>query len=128
MLPLPTTTVTLRGPTFDVDPYEVGASTPNVAELGDDVGLYDDDLSIYGADGVSGVPPHIGTPPGRGSTSRSEVDAQLYLDVTPAIVPATIVVDETTEVEWVVRWVDRRQGLGLDHQTAGLVRIGGADG
>ena len=99
-----------------------------MAILDDNVGLYDDELGVYGSDGVAGVSAHISAPRGRGSTSRSEVDAQLLIDATPVIVPATVVVDEGTGAEWVVRWVDRRQGLGLDHQTAGLVRVGGADG
>jgi hypothetical protein len=108
MMLLATTTVTLRPPVVDADPYEV-----NPAPLGSD---------------IAGVAAHIGSPSGRGSTSRSQVDAQLLIGSTPVITPATVVIDEATNVEWLVSWVDRRRGLGLDHQTAGLIRVGGADG
>lgn len=69
------------------------------------------------------------SPQNRGSEvteggERSTVKARLTCD--PCDLKHTDkVVDAVTEQIWTVEYVEDRQGLGLDHVTAGLIRIAG---
>lgn len=106
MIPVFTTTVTVRRPDPDADPYE-GRTAPVVQ---------------------TGVPAHIGSPSGAELAiggQQSRVTDVLLTD--PADIRHTDhILDETTGDEYRIEWVRQRQGLALDHTKAGLVQFVGA--
>lgn len=105
---LSTTTITVRRPDGDGDPYDVQVAETVTA---------------------TGVPAHIGSPTGgdtRAGGEREVVDATLILDPSPALTLRDEVDDETTGETWQVVWVRQRHGLGIDHQRAGLRSVKGA--
>lgn len=108
MLPIATTTVTVRRPAGAEDPYVTAADAP-----------------VHS----SGTPAHIGQPSG------SEVDQGGQLEQITDVLLAEAgldlthtdqVEDERTGQRYRVAWVRARQGLGLDHVKAGLVTFQGA--
>ena len=109
-VPLATTTITIRRPDGTDDPYE----TPASALI------------------ARGVRAHIGSPSGSEKIvggAKEVVDAVVRLDPTPCLTHRDRLTDEGTGECWEVTWVRQRQGLGLDHQAAGLRAVkGGADG
>lgn len=106
MLPLATTTVTVKRPA-DGDPY-VTSSLSTVS---------------------SGTPAHIGQPSGsevqQGGEQESITDV-LLVEAGIDLTHTDLVVDDVTGQEYRVQWVRERQGLGLDHVRAGLVSHQGA--
>lgn len=106
MLPLATTTVTVKRPA-NGDPYETAS------------------LSTAS----SGTPAHIGQPSGsevqRGGELETITDV-LLADAGLDLRHTDLLVDEATGQEYRVAWVRERQGLGLDHVKAGLVTHHGA--
>lgn len=106
-----TTTVTVSRPTGDGDPYE-DPGTP--ATVG------------------AALPAHVSAPSGadaRIGGAQEVIDATLLLDPTPVLQRADIVADDVTGDSYRVTWARQRTGLGLDHQTAGLIAVkGGANG
>lgn len=107
MIPLATTTVTLRRTGGGADPYEP------------------DDLGFV----ATGVAAHVDVPAGAELVvggRQEDVNARLLLGPTPVVVPGDDVDDDTTGECWRVTWVRRRTGLGLDHQVAGLRAVKGA--
>lgn len=111
MLPLTTTTVTVTRPDGSGDPYvDPGAA----ATVG------------------TALPAHISSPSGsdrRVGGDQELVDAVLLLDPSPALTRLDLVHDDGTGEDYNVTWTRQRQGLGLDHQVAGLVAVkGGAGG
>lgn len=108
-IPLTTTTVTIRRPEGGDDPYEA------------------DQARLV----ARARRAHIGSP--RGSEkivggSKEVVDAVLRLDPQPCLTHRDRITDDGTGECWEVVWVRQRQGLGLDHQAAGLRAVkGGAD-
>lgn len=104
-----TTTVTVERLAEGVDPYD--AATPTERH--------------------SGVPAHISSPVGIETLvggNRTSIDARLFVDPAPALTTRDSIVDEATDESYRVVWVQRRRGLGLDHQVAGLRRVEGAAG
>lgn len=106
---LATTTVTLAEVPADVDPYDAVDPTEVATKL----------------------PAHISSPVGIETLlggNRDSIDARLHLDPTPALNTRHTVTDDVTGDAYRVVWVQRRTGLGLDHQIAGLRRVEGAAG
>ena len=108
MLPLATTTITIKRPAGGSgDPYE------------------DDPLDTVD----TGVPGHFSTPSG---TAREVGGDAVRIDfvwdgaVEPKIERSDVLVDETTGTTYRVAWATQRRGLGLDHQMAGVVFTEGA--
>jgi len=102
-----TTSVTIVRPDEVSDPYET-ADTVEVAV---------------------GVPAHISSPSGgdrRVGGDSMVIDAVLFVPTDTPLTRADTITDDTTGDEWRVTWVQRRVGLGLDHQKAGLVTTQGA--
>lgn len=108
MLPLTTTTVDVDRPTPNADPDEPGTL-----------------LRLY--TGLSG---HVGSPNGDSLVANGHqelVDAVLYVDLTdPPLSASDVITDLTTGDTYRVTWARRRQGIGLDHQAAGLRSVIGA--
>jgi hypothetical protein len=106
MIPLATTTITVRRPVAGQDPYEAPVPPPVMA----------------------GIPAHIGSP--SGIDVRIGGDQQVVTDrLDCAIVDlrhGDTVHDDGNDVTYSVVWVRRRYGLGLDHMEAGLVQTEGA--
>lgn len=104
-LPLATTTVTIVETASSGDPYE--DATPTTL-----------------ATGVRAV---IGSPSGRDLCVGGEQSIiHAVADVDGMLVTHTCqLIDETTGDRWAVAWVQRRVGLGLDHQHCGLTRVTG---
>lgn len=107
MIPLATTTVTVRRPAGD-DPYETPGESPVVA---------------------AGLAAHISAPSGSerfvgGQAER--VDAVLLIDAGADVAHTDIIDDDLTGERWDVAWVRKRTGLGLDHLKAGLRAFKGA--
>jgi hypothetical protein len=111
VLVLSTTTVGIRRPTQDDDPYETPATPTTIA---------------------TGVPAHISAPSGadaRVGGKEELVDAVLLVDTTTPLQRIDLIDDELTGETYSVTWTRQRTGLGLDHQKAGLVAVkGGASG
>lgn len=106
---LATTTVTVRQPNAELDPYEEADSTNLVA----------------------GWPGHIGSPSGTEQQSggqQERVDAVLLCDPIDGLDHTCIVTDDATAETWTVTWVRKRRGLGLDHMRVGLVAVSGGSG
>lgn len=106
MIPLATTSITVKQPASGGDPYEQ-ASTSTV---------------------VTGVRAHIGSARGREHIvggSKETLDASLSCD--PCDITHTcFVIDEATGETFEVVWAQRRRGLGIDHVEGGLRRVKGA--
>lgn len=106
MIPLATTTVTVRRPAAGADPYEAG--TPALV--------------------ATGIRAHIGSP--SGADVRVGGDQQVITDRLNAdlcdIAHGDTITDDRNQVTYAVVWVRRRIGLGLDHLVAGLVQAEGA--
>ena len=73
----------------------------------------------------------IGSPSGEERTGRAEAET---VNVTAQIDPVDAglrhldrIQDDDSGTVWNVQWADWRQGLGLDHYTAGLVRYDGQE-
>lgn len=81
---------------------------------------------------ATAVRAHIGSPSGRDQLrpggGREVVEAVCDCDPVAGAARFDRVVDANTGVAWDVVWVDQREGLGLDHTHAGLVRTTGAVG
>lgn len=103
-----TTTVTVLDQSGTGDPYETGTVTTL----------------------ATAVPAVISSPVGdenRLGGEREQVDAMAYVGAgAPELDRSCVLVDEQTTERWSVTWTRRRQGLGLDHQQAGLRAIKGA--
>jgi hypothetical protein len=105
VIPVATTTITITRPgTVDGDPTE--ATTPTEV--------------------AAGVRAVIGSPTGREPEGLERVDAVLTADVCD-LANHDLVDDDVTGDHWQVRWARTRLGVGLDHVTAGLVKVGGPD-
>lgn len=106
MIPLSTTTITIRRPAAGVDPYE----------------------QTTAALVTQGIAAHIGSP--GGADVRIGGDQQIITDHLDADVcdlrHGDTVTDDGNGVTYQVVWVRRRIGLGLDHMAAGLVQVEGA--
>lgn len=73
---------------------------------------------------AEGIRAHIGSPGGtenRGNGSQEIESHRLNCDPV-ALNHNDIVIDENTDEEYQVLWVDQREGLGLNHTVAGLLR------
>lgn len=109
MIPVATTTITVKSPASGGDPYEQ-ASTTTVA---------------------TGVRAHIGSARGHERIvggSKETLDAGLDCDPC-AITHTSIVIDEATDETFEVVWAELRRGLGMDHIEGGLRRVrGGSSG
>jgi len=104
---LPTTSVAVRRPSGQGDPYE--ADTRQLI--------------------VPCTPAHISGPSGTSIDSggaQEIVDAELFVSECPRLSKLDQVSDLTTGDVWEVVWTRTRQGLGLDHQVAGLRAVSGA--
>lgn len=110
MIPIPTTTVSVRRGVGIVDPYEAASETVV----------------------SSGVAAHIGSPSGADQAvggDKEVVSAVALLPPGTDIVYSDDLVDERTAERYTVAWVRSRAGLGLDHVKAGLHQTkGGASG
>jgi hypothetical protein len=110
MLPLATTTVTVERPAVqDGDP---------------DDDWFDQAPTVIAA----GMACTITSPSGDDSVvagHKEVVDAVLHAPPTPLLTHLDLVVDDTSGDRWRIVWVRRRQGLGLDHQVAGLRAVTG---
>lgn len=110
MIPLASTTVTVTRTVGTGDPYEPASRTTIAQD----------------------VRAHVSAPNGtseRVGGAQEVVDAVLYVEASPALKPADVVLDNTAGETYTVTWVRVRRGLGLDHQQAGLVGVkGGASG
>jgi hypothetical protein len=112
MLPLTTTTITVTRPAAPSGDYEDDAGEPLLVATGLAVAI----TSPTGADSVVGG-------------QQERVDAVLTAPTAPRLQHVDQVVDTCTGDAYRIAWVRRRRGLGLDHQTAGLVAVkGGASG
>lgn len=101
-----TTRVTVDRPDGDIDPYE--------AQSWDQV--------------ATNVDAHIGSPSGRDQHvggGKEVVDAILHTPTTPPLAYGDRVTEPVSGQTWVVAWVQRRRGVGLDHQRAALRRVNG---
>lgn len=106
MIPLATTTITVRQPDVTTDPYEQATSTLVVA----------------------GQPAHIGQPTGaerQAGGQQEHVDAVLLCNPIAGLDHTCLITDDHTAETWQVTWVRRRRGFGLDHMRAGLVAVSG---
>lgn len=78
----------------------------------------------------TGLDGHVSAPIGDSlvaSGQQEQVDAVLYVALTdPPLGAADIVTDRATGDTYRVTWARRRQGLGIDHQQAGLRSVIGA--
>jgi len=102
-----TTTITVRRPDGDTDPYEEPT-----------------EITV-----ATAVPAHISSPSGsdtRLGGERELVDAALIVATSPALTLRDEIDDERTGESWQVVWVRQRTGVGLDHQRAGLSSVKGA--
>jgi len=107
MILLPTTSVAVRRPSGQGDPYE--ADTRQLI--------------------VPCTPAHISGPSGNSLDSggaQEIVDAELYISECPPLKRIDEITDLGTGGVWEVVWTRTRQGLGLDHQVAGLRAVSGA--
>jgi hypothetical protein len=113
MLPLTTTTVTVTRPANPSGDYEDDDGEAQLVATGLAVAI----TSPTGADSVVGG-------------HQERVDAVLTTPPScPKLTHLDQVVDECTGDAYRIAWTRRRRGLGLDHQTAGLVAVkGGASG
>lgn len=105
-VPVATTTITVRRPPADVDPYETATLT-TVAEH---------------------VRARIGSPSGADSRAGGDqevIDAVLWCDPID-LHHEDVVNDEQTGDTYQIRWTRRQNGLGLDHVKAGLLTVQGA--
>lgn len=72
---------------------------------------------------------HISAPSGSeqtGGEGSERIDAQLYIDAGITLEHNAQITDLGTGLEYRIVWSQARQGLGLDHQVAGLVLVRGA--
>lgn len=107
MIPLATTTVTVRRGSGTGDPYEADTATVVASRL----------------------PAHVSGPGGSADDvggAQEVVDARLLMDITPCLTRIDRVTDEQTGRTYEVVWSRVRQGLGLDHQVAGLRAVAGS--
>ena len=107
MLPLTTTTVTIKRRSQDVDPYE------------------DQTVQTVG----SGVPGVISGSSGSGSRiggAQQVLSPSFYGNEDTDVLKGDILIDETNEEVWHVLWVRKRYELGLGHVVAGLEQVTGA--
>lgn len=77
---------------------------------------------------VTGQPAHIGAPNGSEAAIGGQLESIDAVLLTASGLPLTHehrIIDEGTEDVWAVSWVQKRQGLGLDHTKAGLGRFDG---
>lgn len=105
-IPLATTTITVRRPASDVDPYESESLTTI----------------------TTGVRARIGMPSGsdrRAGGDQEIVDAVLWCDTTD-LQHQDVITDDQTGDHYEVRWIRTLNGLGLDHVKAGLIAVKGA--
>ena len=109
MIPLATTTITVRRVTADDtrDGYDVRPAPEDVA---------------------TGVRAHLSSPSAReerAGGSRQTTVARLLCDPVELLHTDTVV-DDTTGVEYAVTGVETHVGLGLDHTAAQLLLVNGA--
>lgn len=105
MLPVATTTVTLKDRTVTDDPWDEAATESTAARS---------------------VPAHLSSPSGREiqrTGSQQVLDKVLTCEVVD-LTHVQQVIDDSTGQPYEVVWVDQRKGLGLDHTVAGLRRAG----
>lgn len=109
MIPLATTTVTVRRPTDDTQDLTDQPAYETVASM---------------------IPAAITAPAGSGTAvggRQEQIDAQLAVDPMVLLL-GDLVDDDATGDTYTVAWTFQRNGLGLDHVTAGLRKVRGAGG
>lgn len=77
---------------------------------------------------VENLAAHIGSPSGRDQQvggGKEVVDAVLHTSPLVTLAHGDRVTEPVSGECWVVSWVQRRRGFGLDHQRAGLRRVDG---
>ena len=107
MLPLATTTITVRRPSVADDPYDGAETVATVA---------------------AGVAAHISTPSGREQRQGgSQETVDFRLDCEPVdLRHGDRITDAASGETFEVVWAQPRTGLGLDHVEAGLRQAGAA--
>ena len=109
MIPLATTTITVKVLASGDDPYNDAA------------------VSVL----ATGVRAHFGHPSGSERLvggQEEKVDMVLSCDPVVGLSHYCRVTDDSTAETWDVLWVRKRTGLGLDHQRAGLQAVSGGSG
>jgi len=77
---------------------------------------------------VDNLAASIGSPTGRDQQvggGKEVVDAVMHTDARVVLAHGDRVTEPASGERWVVTWVQRRRGFGLDHQRAGLRRVDG---
>lgn len=99
-----TTTITVKRPDPNLDPYDAPGDITVVA---------------------MGIRAHIGAERG-GSTTQGSQQQTIgqRLDAEPCdLIHGDTILDERTGSVYRLEWVENRRGLGLDHMEGGLVRV-----
>lgn len=77
---------------------------------------------------ATNVAAHIGSPSGRDQQvggGKETIDAVLHAPAALLLAHGDRVTEPASGETWVVSWVQRRRGVGLDHQRAGMRRVDG---